>query len=98
MPSYKGVLSKVFECILAKHLDAYAETNDLFPSLQFGFRKGLGTCDALLTITSVVQKSLNTGCLACMIGLDFGSAFDSVSHGLSSNSGRLILVELSLML
>ena len=28
---------------MAKHLNAYAETNDLFPSLQFGFCKGLGT-------------------------------------------------------
>ena len=73
-------MSKVFECLLAKHLNAYAETNDLFPHLQFAFRKGLGTCDALLTIISAVQKSLDTGCEVHMIGLDFSSAFDSVNH------------------
>ena len=55
------VLSKVFECLLAKHLNAFAETNDLFSCLQFGFHKGLDTCDAFLTITSVVEKSLDTG-------------------------------------
>ena len=49
----------LFERLLAKRLNAFAETNDLFPSLQFGFRKDLGTCDALLTITSAVQKSLD---------------------------------------
>ena len=37
------VLSEVFQPILAQHLNAYAETNDLFPSLQFGFPEGLGT-------------------------------------------------------
>ena len=58
----------------------YAETNDLFPSLQFSFCKGLGTCDALLTITSAVQKSVDTGCEARMSSLDFSSAFDHFNH------------------
>ena len=73
-------LSKVFEQLLAKHLNAYVETDDLFPSLQFGFRKGLGTCDALLTITSAVWKSLDTGCSVCMIVPDYSSAFDRVNQ------------------
>ena len=64
-------LCKVFEHRLAKRLNAYAETKDLFPSLQFGFCEGLGTCDDLLTITSAMQKSLDTGHEVCMIGLDF---------------------------
>ena len=69
-------LVQVFEC-----LNAYAETNDLFPSLQFGFHKGLGTCDAHLTITSAVPKSLDTGCEVYMIGLqDFSVASDHVYH------------------
>ena len=44
------VLSKVFERLLIKHLNAFARKNNLFPSLQLGFWKGLGTCDVLLTI------------------------------------------------
>ena len=51
-----------------------------FPSLQFGFYKGLGTCDVLLTITSAVQKYLDIGCEVHMIELDFSAAFDHVSH------------------
>ena len=74
------VLSNVFEHLLAKHFNAYAETNDLFPSLQYGFCKCLGTYDAPLTITNAVQKSLGTGCEVCMISLDFSSAFDHVNQ------------------
>ena len=37
------VLSKVFECLLAKHLNNFAEKRNLFPNLQFGFCKGLST-------------------------------------------------------
>ena len=74
------VLSKVFEHLLAKRLNNFAEKRNLFPNLQFGFRKGLGTCDALLTITNFVQKALDSGCKVRMVGLDFSAAFDRVNH------------------
>ena len=35
------VLSKVFECLLAKYLNNFADKRNLFPNLQFGFRKVL---------------------------------------------------------
>ena len=70
----------MLEHLLAKCLNAFAEKNNLFPILQFGFCKGLGTCDALLTITSVVQKALDSGCEVRMVGLDFSAAFDRVNH------------------
>ena len=54
--------------------------NNLFPNLQFSFRKGLGTCDALLTISNTVQKALDLGQEVCMMGLDFSAAFDRVNH------------------
>ena len=74
------VLSKVFECLLAKRLDNFAEKRNLFPNLQFGFRKNLGTCDAPLTITNFVQKALDSGCKVRMAGLDFSAALDRVNH------------------
>ena len=74
------VLSKVFERLLAKRLNNFAEKKNLFPNLQFGFRKGLGTCDALLTITNFVQKALDCGSEVRMVGLDFSAAFDRVNH------------------
>ena len=74
------VLSKVFECLLAKRLNHFAEKKNLFPHLQFGFCKGLGNCDALLTITNFVQKALDCGSKVCMVSLDFSAAFDRVNH------------------
>ena len=46
--SITRILSKVFERLLAKRLMNFFEKHNLLPSSQFGFRKGLGTCDALL--------------------------------------------------
>ena len=37
------VLSKVFERLLAKRLNNFAEKRNFLPNLKFGFRKGLGT-------------------------------------------------------
>ena len=70
----------VLEHLWAKHLNNFAKKKNLFPHLQFGFRKGLGTCDALLTITNFVQKALDCGCEVRMVGLDFNAAFDRVNH------------------
>ena len=74
------VLSKIYERLLARRLNAYAEKNKLFPNLQFGFRKGLGTCDALLTISHDAQRALDSGYEMRMVGLDFSAAFDRVNH------------------
>ena len=65
---------------MAKHLNAFAEVNNLFPNQQFGFRKGLGACDAVLTISDRVQRALDSGFEARMVGLDFSAAFDRVNH------------------
>ena len=74
------VLSKVFERLLDKRLNNFAEKKDLFPQLRFGFRKGLGTCDALLAFTKFVQKALDCGCEVRMVGLDFSAAFNCVKY------------------
>ena len=76
LPSYPKFLRVCWQSVLY----AYAESNNLFPNLQFGVRKGLGTCDALLTISNTVQKALDLGQEVRMIGLDFSAAFDRVNH------------------
>ena len=78
--SITPILSKVFERLLAKRLNKYAEKYNLFPDQQFGFRKGLGACDAVLTISNRVQRALDSGSETRMIGLDFSAAFDRVNH------------------
>lgn len=88
--SITPVLSKVYERLLAKRLTAFANTSGLFPSNQFGFRKGLGTCDALLVLTHDLQASLDAGHESRLISLDFSAAFDLVNH-------RALLFKLSSM-
>ena len=78
--SITPILSKIFERLLAKRLNAFAEINNLFPNQQFGFRKGLGACEAVLTISDKVQRALYSGFEARMVGLDFSAAFDRVNH------------------
>ena len=65
---------------MAQRLNSFAEKKNLFPHLQFGFREGLGSCDALLPITNFVQKALHCGCEVRMVGHAFSAAFDRVNH------------------
>ena len=74
------VSSKIFGRLLAKCLNDFAEKKNFFPHLQFGFRKDLGTCDALLNITNFVQKALDCGCEQHIEGFNFIAAFDRANH------------------
>ena len=78
--SITPILSKVFERLLSKRISRFVESNHQLPDLQFGFRKGRGTCDALLTISSNLQRALDYGHEARVVGLDFSAAFDRVNH------------------
>ena len=78
--SITPVLSKIFERLLAKRLTRFLNSNNLLHDKQFGFRKGLGTSDALLFICHNLQSSLDAGQESRLISLDFSSAFDKVNH------------------
>ena len=47
---------------------------------QFAYRKGLGTCDALLCISHTLQSALESGQEARIVQIDFSTAFDRVNH------------------
>ena len=55
-------------------------SSNLFPNLQCGLSKGLGACDALLTITNFVQKALVFGCEVCMVSPDFSAASNGINQ------------------
>ena len=48
-----------FEKLFARRLYKFANAEKNLPQTQFGFRKGLGTADALLLFTHNLQASLN---------------------------------------
>ena len=56
------------------------EHNGGFPTTQFAYRKGLGTCDALLCVPHTLQSAFESGQEARIIQIDFTAAFDRVNH------------------
>ena len=72
--------SKKFERCLAKYLCKLAEDSGFLLDFQFGFQKGLGTCEALLTIARNLQNALNSSHVIHVVGLDFSAAFGRVQH------------------
>ena len=52
----------------------------VLPTTQFAYRKGLGTCDALLCVSHTLQSALESGQEARIVQIDLSAAFDRVSH------------------
>ena len=50
------IVSKVFELLVSVHLGHFMECNGVLPSTHFAYRKGLGTCDALLWVAHTLQR------------------------------------------
>ena len=78
--SITSVVSKVFEKLIAVRLSKYLERSGFACPNQFAYRKGLGTCDALLTVSEICQKALDAGHEIRLIQIDFSAAFDRVNH------------------
>ena len=56
------------------------ERNGVLPNNQFPYRKGLGTCDALLCVSHTLQSALESGEEARIVQIDFSASFHRVNH------------------
>ena len=56
------------------------ECTGVLPTTQFAYRKGLGTCDALLWVSHTLQSALESGQEARIVLIYFSAAFDRVNH------------------
>ena len=56
------------------------ECNGVLPTTQFAYRKGLGTCDALLYVSHTMHSALESVQGARIEQIDFSAAFDRVNH------------------
>ena len=74
------VLSKVFERLVSVRLGRFMEWSGILPTTEFAYRKGLGTCDALLCVSHTLQSALKSGQDARVVQIDFSAAFDRVNH------------------
>jgi len=56
------------------------ENNKLLSKNQFGFRKGLGTIEALYNVSKCIYNALDDSRKAIVVFLDFAKAFDTIDH------------------
>ena len=78
--SITPILSKVCERLVSVRLWRFMEGRGALPTTQFAYRKGLGTCDALLYVAHSLQSALEMGQEARIVQIDFSAAFDRVNH------------------
>ena len=53
--------SKVFGRLVSVRLGRFKERSGVLPTIQFAYRKGLGTCDALFCLSHTLQSALESG-------------------------------------
>ena len=78
--SISSVLSKVFERLVSVRVGRFMESNGVLPTTQFVYRKGLGTCDALLSVSHTLQSALESRQEARIVQIGSSAAFDRVNH------------------
>ena len=71
-------LCKIYEMILLNRLEKFAEDNEYFSELQFGFREGIGCIEASFTILGTINHMLERGSKVFSCFLDIHKAFDTV--------------------
>ena len=70
----------MLERLASVRLGRFMERSGELPTTQFAYRKGLGTCDALLCVSHTLQSALESGQEAQIAQIDFGAVFDRVNH------------------
>src|SRR2546425_6335850 len=79
--NYRGitlipVISKLFELVLLQICKPHLSTDDL----QFGFKEGVGCCNAIFLLSETVDYFSTRGRSVFLAALDFKKAFDRVHH------------------
>ena len=80
--SVLSVFSKIFEKIVYTRLFEYLDVNHILSNSQFGFRQKLSTSMALLELTDVISKCMDSKNFTVGVFLDLAKAFDTVDHGI----------------
>ena len=78
--SITSVLSTVFERLVSVHLGRFMEHSGVLQTTEFAYDKSLGTCDALLRMSHMLQSALESGQEAWIVQIDFRAAFNKGNH------------------
>jgi hypothetical protein len=81
--NYRGItllsnFGKLFTSVLTKRVENWAEENKIQTDVQFGFRSGVSTVDAIFTLQSLVEYTLSKQSRLYCAFIDLKKAFDSV--------------------
>ena len=68
--SITSALSKVFECLVSVRLGWFMERSGVLITTQFAYRKGLGSCDALLCLSHTLQSAFESWQEARIVQID----------------------------
>jgi hypothetical protein len=75
-------LSKVFEVLYARQMEAHIQRNELLTVFQSRFRRHHSTTAAILKVTEDICLNMEDGQVTVLELLVFCQAFDMVIHGL----------------
>ena len=70
----------VFEFLVSVRLGRFIECCGVLPTTQVAYRKGLGTCNALLCVPHTPQSAWEIGQEAIILLIDFSAAYERVNH------------------
>lgn len=76
------VISKIVEKAMSARMARFFEGNKIFTEKQFGFRKGLGTTQAVMDLVNLINNSFERSEYASAVFCDLSKAFDCVPHDL----------------
>ena len=75
-------LSKIFEKVISNQIHMHFESNNLFYTGQYGFRKKHSTQLAALELVDRITQDLDIGKTPISIFIDLSKAFDTLDHNI----------------
>ena len=73
-------ISKIFEIAFLNRLNDHLGQNNILNNEQYGFRKNIGTDEALAKLFEEIYNNINKGLKTVAIFIDLTKAFDKVNH------------------
>lgn len=73
-------LAKIFEKLIHKRFTDFFNKHNIISNRQYGFRKNMGTKNALEQITNLLYNNLDKSDPTAIAFLDLAKAFDTVDH------------------